>query len=213
MIARIKCGKYEGYVDAEHDDVWQHIKTNYRNWKKDQALSLLYLTKRFVPGETSLIVKAENADAFMDFLNQHILPLECVSGSHIFNLMKPTFLHIPKGTCLDLKRFTVTINADPVHYQEIYDSICKIEPTKYFVVNYVAFTFQDHGDDILVSVLAKGLSAAKKGVLDHIESQEGVLNTNITRITKTRKLYSYSDLLKFHGKPFEAEDALSMDMF
>jgi hypothetical protein len=213
MVARIKCGKTEGYVEAKHDDVWQYIKSNYRQWKGEENITLMYLTKRFVPGETSLIVNTKDADTFLDFLSQHVLPLECIEGAYIFNLMKPTFFPIPTGTCLDLKRFTVTINAIPSQYNEIYDIIRGIKPTKFFVVGYIAYTFQEHGSDIMVSVLAKGLPAAKKGVLEHIEQIDGVLDTNIVWITKTKKLYSGSEAEKFKGTPYVSDEALGLEVF
>ncbi len=213
MIARIRCDKREGYVEARFDEVWQYIKDNYRKWRSVDNLMLLYLTKRFVAGETSLIAEAKDADTFLNFLSQHILPLECVSGVHIFNLMKPRFLQIPRGTCLDLKRFTVTITANPEQYQEIHDAVCRIKPSKYFVVGYIAYSFQEHGSDMVVSVLAKGLSAAKKGVLEHIESLEGVLDTDLVRITRTKRLYSLAETKKYKGIPHLSHEAMGIEMF
>ncbi len=213
MVARINCDKKEGYVEANQDEVWQYIRSNYRKWKSSENIMLLYLTKRFVPGETSLIVNAKDADTFLNFLGQHILPLECVSGAHIFNLMKPLFFRIPTGTCLDLKRFTLTINVLPSHYKEVYHAICRIKPTKYFVVGYIAYAFQEHGNDIVVSVLAKGLSAAKKGCQEHIEALEGVLNTEIVRITRTKRLYSGADAKKFKGTPYVPDEEIGIEIF
>ncbi|UCE75279.1 MAG: hypothetical protein JSV56_06155 [Methanomassiliicoccales archaeon] len=213
MIARIKCDKKEGYVEAKDDDVWQYIKGHYRQWRDDENLTLLYLTKRFVPGETSLIVNARNAEMFLHFLNHHILPLDYVTGVYIFNLMKPTFFSIPRGTCLDLKRFTVTIDANPSKYKEIYEAVCMIKPTKFFVVSYIAYTFQEPGSDMVLSVLAQGPSAVKQGVRKYIDSLDGVNNTDIVWVPKTRKLYSGAEAEKFKGTHYLSDESLSMEMF
>ena len=149
----------------------------------------------------------------MNFLNEHVLPLECVMGVYIFNLMKPMFFPIPSGTCLDLKRFTVNINTVPARLNEIYQGICRIEPTKYFVVAYIAYTFQEHGSDIVVSLLAESLSAAKQGVREHIDTLEGVLDTNIVRVTRTRRLYSSKNEGKLKGTPYKPDPPINLEMF
>jgi hypothetical protein len=213
MIARIRCDKKEGYVEAKQDEVWQYIRSNYKKWRSEENIALLYLTKRFVPGETSLIVNANDADVFLNFLNQHIFPLECVIGAHIFNLTRYKFFPIPTGSCLDLKRFTVTINAVPKHYKEIYNEICKIEPTKHFVVNYIAYSFHEHGSDIIVSILAKGSHDAKEGVRKHIEPLEGIVNTDIMWISKTKKLCPDSQEKKLKGLQYMPDEPLGMEMF
>jgi hypothetical protein len=213
MIARIKCQKREGYVEAKFDDVWQYIKDNYRKWRDIDDIMLLYLTKRFVAGETSLIVDSKDADVFHNFLKTHILPLECVSGVHMFNLMKPRFFEIPRGTCLDLNRFTVTISAAPGSYANVYESVSGIKPTKSLVVSYIAYTFSDHGSDIVVSVLAKGLSSAKKGVLEHIDALNGVHDTDIVRITRTKKLYREEKAKEFKGIPHVSDEVMGIEMF
>jgi hypothetical protein len=212
MIARIM-SKNEGYTDSEHDEVWQHVKGNYKKWREDGNITLLYLTKRFVPGETSLIVDASEANYFLKFLEDNILPLNSISGAYIFNLMKSRFFPIPKGTCADLKRFTVTINTEPKRYAEIYKTIASIKPQKNFVIGYLAFTFQEPGSDIVVSILAKNHSEAKSGVKEHMESLKGVLDTNITRITKTKRLYPSSYHKKISGISASEDESLSLDMF
>lgn len=213
MVARIRCSKGEGYLETQQDDVWQYIESDHRKWPTDENITPLYLTKRFVPGETSLIVHAEDADNFLDFLNRHILSLDCVAGVHIFNLIKPVFFPIPTGTCIDLKRFTVTINAVPARLNATYETICRIKPMRYFVVAYIAYTFQEHGSDIVVSLLAKSLSAAKQGVHEHIEPLEGVLDTNIVRVMRTKRLYSSKDEGKLRGTLYKSDEPLSLEMF
>ncbi|UCG70678.1 MAG: hypothetical protein JSV09_06590 [Thermoplasmata archaeon] len=212
MIARIT-SKKEGYLDTDHDEVWQHVKKNYKEWRGNENPTLLYLTKRFAPGETSLIVDAPNAENFLEFLQDNILHLNTISRAYIFNLMKSAFFPIPKGTCSDLKRFTVTINAEPKKYMEIYNAISRIKPEKYFVVGYIAYTFQEPGSDIVVSILAKGISEAKAGVKKHIESLDGVLDTRITRITKTRRLYPSSYAKETSRMPSLEDESLVLDMF
>jgi hypothetical protein len=40
MVARIK-GDKEGYLDTSQDEVWQHVKSNYRNWRDDENITLM----------------------------------------------------------------------------------------------------------------------------------------------------------------------------
>ncbi len=212
MIARIM-SKKEGYTDSEHDEVWQHVMNNYKDWRKNDKLTLLYLTKRFVPGETSLIVDCEDANDFMGFLENNILNLESISGAYLFNLMKSKFFPIPTGTCMDLKRFTVTINAEPKNYERIYHAISKIDPDNNFVVGYIAYTYQEPGSDIVVSILAKNSAEAKAGVKRNIESLEGILDTKITRITKTKRLYPSSYSKKNVGLPSPEDGSMGLEVF
>jgi hypothetical protein len=212
MVARITC-ENKGYLDTTHDEVWQQVKNNHKSWRGNEDVTLMYLTKRFIPGETSLIADVKDANSYLGFLEEHILSLNSVSGAYIFNLMKSTFFPIPKGTCLDLKRFTVTINTDPRNCKGIYDAICKIPPQKYFAIGYIAYTFQEQGNDIMVSILAKNTSEAKAGVSEHIESLDGVKRTEIVRITKTRRLCSQSQANKLKGVPSALDEAPGLESF
>jgi hypothetical protein len=212
MVARITC-ENEGYLDTNHDEVWQQVKNNHKGWRGNEDVTLMYLTKRFIPGETSLIADVADANSFLGFLEDNILTLDSVSGAYIFNLMKSTFFPIPKGTCLDLKRFTVTINAEPKNCKDIYDTISKIPPKKYFLIGYLAYTFQEHGSDIMVSILAKGTSDAKSGVKEHIETIKGVKNTEIIRITRTKRLYSPSRANRLKGGSDVLDETPGLESF
>ncbi len=171
------------------DKVWDHVAEQHTSWQTDKV-KLIYMTHRHLQEDTSLIVDAANPDALADFLLNHIATIENVRGIWVINLAKMMFFKTPQEHHRDLSRFTITIDAIPSHLSRIYETIGELKPGRDIIINYITHTFQSPGASIMVSVLARSRNHIEAFVNDYIRSQEGVVDAEITFISRTMRLAS-----------------------
>jgi hypothetical protein len=190
----------------KENTLWEYIINESKNWVSEK-IKPLYLTQRSVPGhdEISLIIDVDNLDSLGDFILDKIVPIDCVRDIWVINFMQPRFFTVPKNTDPCIKRFTISIDANPSEYSAIFNFISKIKPSRSVIVTYLAYTFHEYGDDILISVLAQGKSTVDAFVDNFIMPIEGVNGTKITRITKTKLLTTLEDW-KIFSSPFTKID-------
>ena len=199
----IKCEQDQSNIIVfKENSLWEQMIEQSANWKKANAKPL-YLTQRLVPNydEISLILDVQDIDDLADFLLEYITPIECIKDIWVVNFMKPRFFAVPKGTSPGIKRFTITIDADPTRYASIYDYISKIKPSKSVIITYLGYTLHEYGDDIMLSVLAQGKSTVEKFIEKYIAPLEGVNSTKIMRIIRTKRLTTIKEWKDF-SSPF-----------
>jgi len=179
--------------------IWDYILENHNRWRT-KAVKLLYMTHRHLQEDTSLIVKAKDPDALAEFLMRHIAQIKDVRGIWVLNMAGMRFFMLPKTRPGDFSRFTVTIDAIPKHMGEIYERISALEPGRDIMVTYIAHTFQSFKSSIMVSVLARSRNHVEIFVKDYICPLEGVLDTEVTYISKTMRLVSLEEWQRSVGK-------------
>ncbi len=159
---------------------------NHKSWRSDQ-LKLLYMTRRHLQDDTSLIIEVKDPDVLSDFLMKHFATLKYVRGIWVMNLAKMRFFKVPMEHP-GFFRFTVTIEAMPSHIEHIYESISALKPGRDVMINYIAHTFQPGGASLMVSVLSRSRNHMDTFVEDCIKTIDGVVDTETTPISKTTRL-------------------------
>ena len=180
------------------DYVWDNVVENHKKWHT-KDVRLLYMTHRHLQEDTSLIVDAKNADGLADFLMKHIATIEGVRGIWVINMAKMRFFRTQQEHPRDLSRFTVTIDAMPKHMDTIFESISSLKPGKDIIINYITNTFQSFKDSIMVSVQARSRNHMDAFVNQYIRSLEGVVDAEVTHISKTMRLVSHEEWQKHVG--------------
>lgn len=175
------------HPNPEH--VWDYIVRNHLKWRTPD-LKLLYMTRRHMQEDTSLIVDAKDPDVLADFLTTHIASLKSVRGIWVLTLSKMRFFKVPLEHHGDFFRFTVTIDAMPDHIEHIYETISALKPGRDIMVNYIAHTFQSFYSSLMVSVLARSRNHIESFVEEFITPLEGVVDTETTGILRTMRLVS-----------------------
>jgi DNA-binding Lrp family transcriptional regulator len=183
------------------DKVWDHVAERHRSWRTNEVKPI-YMTRRYLQEDTSLIVDAANSDVLAEFLLNHIATIEHVRGIWVINLAKMKFFKTPLEHHKDLSRFTVTIDATPKHLDRIYETISALKPGRDIIINYIAHTFQSPSASIMISVLARSRNHIDAFVNDYIRSQEGVVDAEITFISKTMRLASPKEWKESLGAHF-----------
>jgi hypothetical protein len=183
------------------DKLWAYIMDNHKKWRRS-GIYVLYITHRSMQEDISLFIDAKDQDKLASFLIKKIGPREEVKGFWVFNLLMSKFFQIPSGVPHNLSRFTVTITAEPQHHEEIYETLSNYLPTKQVILAYMAFTFHGFRSDIILSILSDGQTRVNEFVDRYVKTLDGVLKTQIVRISKTQRLISAKEWVERAGSHF-----------
>lgn len=183
------CDPRTGVTRQVTDTVWDHIVHNHASWHTDD-IKPLYLTRRYLQEDTSLIVDARDSDALAEFLTRNIAPIENVGGIWVVNMARVRLYKTPKERHSDLSRFTVTLNVVPRHMDQVYDAIASLGHGRDVIIVYLAHTFQSPKASIVISVLARSANHLEAFVKEYIEPLEGVISAEVNYISKTLRLAS-----------------------
>lgn len=206
-------GRHVTHPDPNH--IWEFISRNHEKMRTEDV-RLLYMTRRHLQDDTSLIIEAKDTDALSDFINKHLAHLKYVRGIRVINMSKMRFFKVPLEHPSGFFRFTITIDALPSHLEKVYDTIAALKPGRDIVVNYIAQTFQSFDASIMVSVLARSKNHMDVFVDDCIRPLPGVVDAEITHISKTMRLVSPSEWEQFLGAHFitaEGEQIKDIDPY
>ncbi len=184
------------------DRVWDYVVENHERWSSGEV-RLLYLTRRYLQEDTSLIVDAKSQNALADFLLTHIATIDNVQGVWVLPLTKMRLFEIQKGDTTGFKRFTITISAAPKHLDSIYRRISSLKSGRDIVVNYIAITFQSFKASMMVCVFARSRNHIDYFTDHYIRPIEGVLDTETTFVSKWMRLVSPEDWRSLMG-PYSA---------
>jgi hypothetical protein len=180
------------------DYVWDHVLKNHGAWRSKEV-KILYMTRRHLQEDTSLIVDSTDADTLADFLLKHIATIRYVRGIWVINMAKMRFFILPIEQARDFLRFTITVNAKPDHLQRIYDEVSSFEPGRDVMINYIAQSFQSFSESIMVSALARGRKHVDAFVNECLRPIDGVLGVEVTQISKSIRLVSQDEWLESVG--------------
>lgn len=178
-------GRVVTHVNPDH--VWDCVAKHHQSWRASDV-RILYMTRRHLQEDTSLIVDTKDIDSLADFLIKHIATLKYVRGIWVINMAKMRFFKIHMERPGEFSRFTVTINALPQKLDHVYNAISSLEPGRDIMINYITHTFESFRESIMVSVLARSLNHMDAFVRDCVKPIEGVVHTEITSISKTIRL-------------------------
>lgn len=189
------------HVDPDH--VWDHVMRNHTHWHS-KDVKLIYMTRRHLLEDTSLIIDARDPDSLAEFLLRHICTLKYVRGISVLLLSKMRFFSVPPERPVDFTRFTITIDAIPEFMDKIYDSISAFKPGRDITITYIAYSFQSFNASIVVSVLARSRNHLDAFISNYLKPLKGLVDTEITAISKTTRLVSPEEWQESVGPFFVA---------
>jgi hypothetical protein len=169
------------------------------------------MTHRHAKNDISLFIRIKDQDKLAKYLLEKLARIPSISGFWIINLFEPRFFIPVNDFPKNLTRFTLNITTDPGNYESIYQKISSMLPNGNFMVSYIAYTFHKFKSDIIVSILCTGSSTLNDIVDKYIRKIEGVLDIEITRISKTMKLVSIEELRSLGGAVYEPPDGFKIE--
>ncbi len=208
---RDSTGRHVTHPDPNH--IWDFITKNHEKMRNEDV-RLIYMTRRHLQDDTSLIVEVKDPDSLADFLTKHVAHLKYVRGIRVINMAKMRFFRVPLDQPRDFFRFTVTIDATPESVEKVYGTIAGLRPGRDIVVNYIAQTFQSYDASVMVSVLARSRDHMEVFVEDCVRTVPGVVDAEITQISKTMRLIppgEWEEFLVTHSLAADGEQIKDID--
>lgn len=181
-------------TERDEDHLWDYIIDNFEGMTRRDVVPL-YVTKRDVQGETSLIVDATDLSALSDFIMTHLAEDETIVNIRVVNMMQPLFFPAPTNA-RELQRFTVNVCCRPKQCKEIYKEVSRIRTTDDIAITYISFNFMDCGNSLTLSVLSRDEDALETFLDQQVDSIQGAQTIDYVRIIKTRKLASLREWQK-----------------
>ena len=74
--------------------------------------------------------------------------------------------------------------------EKVYETISSLKPGRDIIINYIAHTFQSFNASVMMSVLARSQNHMDAFFNGYIRPLEGVVNADVTRISKTMRAVS-----------------------
>lgn len=172
---------------ANIDKFWRRVVRSHKKWDGNGARAV-YLTHRSLQEDISLVLDAKNLDAVGNYISKHVAPMKEVEGIGVIPLVNTRFFIPVKGTPRDMKRFTVSVTADPNRLDEVYEFLSNFKPNKGFSPAYLAYVFRGFGRDIWYSVFCRGETTVKKFADTYLNPHAGILSTKITYMSQSKRL-------------------------
>lgn len=194
MIIIARLHSHKGLQDLWDEILGQHEAIAER---LGEDVKLLYLTRRSRHNDVSLFMHVNDIESMGRFISTVIAPIDAVDGVGIINLISPRFFPIPKGTQPDLPRFSVTVKTLPKYSHSTYETMCETATSPDFVMTYVAKTFHEFDESIIMSMLARDKRRVQQFTKSQIETIPGVLGTSIVAIEDTHRLISLEEWHKY----------------
>jgi len=198
-VYRDKEGRVVTHIDQDY--VWDHVVRHHKKWQSDDV-KILYMTRRDLQEDTSLVIDAKDPDCLADFLLEHIAPVKYVRGIWVIHLSKMRFFKIPLDRPGDFTRFTVKLDVLPQNMNAVFETLSSLKPGRDIMINYIAHSFQSLWASIILSVLARSRNHMETFVEECILTLDGVMDAEITHISKTLRLVSDEEWQKSVGPYF-----------
>jgi len=214
QIARFRLEYEDKGKEAKHrptreEYIWDYISKNYEQWQ-NKDVKPLYLTKRGIYKDISLVVSSTSADAFAEFILRHMTSQDCIKDVWMFNMMEPRLFSVPENLSQNLRRFTLTLNVVPREAPFVYEFISKIKPSSKMVITYITYIYHRHGD-ILISLLAGNKNVVEDFARKYIEGMKGVIRTEVIPIIKSKNLTTPKEWKDNCGQYFILKDGKEVE--
>jgi len=187
LVARIR-------EDENEDKVWAAIESSLQALTS-KGIIPLYLSKRAHHMDSSFIVSAPSNEVFFDVLINILAGVGSADGLWIFPLVKPKFFDVPTNVGKDASRFLITITTRPSDAMKVYNAISSFRQTSDLSMTYLAFTCQRYCDTLTLSVFAKSNDHVNRFVEQELKVVEGISRSEITPMTKSKRLLPYAEMV------------------
>ncbi len=159
--------------------------------KNPQAISAecckpLYISRQEERDFMSIIYDVNDIDAFADILVRKVPLATNPQKTRTITLLSPRFFPAPKDRPHGLERYQVALHVVSDELANVFDHTSHLDFPHDVFPTYGAYSFGEN--DILLSMLSTGRQRIEGFVKDQIESQRGVIGTEITRIDMSNRL-------------------------
>lgn len=175
------------YPKGDQDKVWKYIMKNFDK-SVLTTVTPIQMTEHIGDNVVGILFNVENLDHMVNFLTYRIGECDEIIDTKTMIFMKPVFLPLPKDRTTRLRRFTIPLQVQPKHYNEIFDKLIDYKYPQDIFPIYITYILGDC--DILISLVAKDIETAHDFVSHNISPLAGVDSYTITEFGRSKRLIS-----------------------
>jgi DNA-binding Lrp family transcriptional regulator len=188
-------------VEAGKEDLFDRIFQDYKSlkdWPLLKDVRLLYLDRCFTHSDINMMFDVKNFEQLPRIFTEFILKMDGVWDVQIIQLFSPSFFRIPKYVDLDKwGRFTVTLDVKSHKTESVYKYLRDFAATDEAAISFMAYTFYSYQNDIIFTLLAPDIKSAGKFVDEKIRTIDGVIDSVIWEIEKSKFTISHDEWVKY----------------
>ena len=146
----------------------------------------LYIIRQEGKDYLSVVLDIKKLDSIQKVFLKNLTTMTSVKDTKTIPIMSPIYFPLPEGHAQDLQRYQVYLRVEPEKYDDVYNSIKKIDYPNDIIVTYAAYSFGD--DDIILSMLAKDRETALNFANNKLGSISGVMALDTSQVIKSAYL-------------------------
>lgn len=203
-------------VEAGKEDLFERLVTKLDSMKSSnvhEKIEILYLARCFTHSDISLMIDAKDPEALPAFITDVILKMDGVYDLQTIPLFNPNFFKLPSYVNkVDFKHFTVTLDVLSNKTEDVFKYLRDFAATEEAAISFLAYSFYSYDNDIIISLLAPSIEEAGKFVNEKIRSIDGVIDSFLWQIEKSKLIISQANWLEYINY-FRMEDIVSEEFW
>jgi len=176
------------------DKIWATLEESISKLA-EIGITPLYISRRSEYSDTSLIVRARTDDDLRDTLLGIFKGAVSQNSILIFPLIRMRLFDVPENIGKEAIRFLLTIKVRASDANRVYESLSLLRPSSDITFTYLAFTSDHPCDTLNLSAFAKSSEHVLRFIQQELRAIPGILASNFTSISKSKRLLSYSDMI------------------
>jgi DNA-binding Lrp family transcriptional regulator len=203
-------------VEAGKEDLFERLQTKLEAVNTSELgkkIKVLYLARCFTHSDISVMVDVKDPEALPEFLTGTFLRLDGVWDLQTIPLFNPNFFKLPSYVDkTNFKHFTVTLDVYSGKTEDVYKYLQEYAATEEAAISFLAYTFYSYDNDVILSLLAPDIEAAGKFVSEKIRTIDGVIDSLLWQIEKSKFIISPVEFLNYINF-FRMEDLVNEEFW
>ena len=175
------------YPKGDQDKVWDYVISNFDESVSETAIPI-QITEHIGDNVLGILFNVEKLDDMVNFITHRIGECEEIVDTKTLIFMRTVFLPLPKDRTVRLRRFTISLQVPPKHYDNVYRALIDFKYSKDIFPIYITYVFGEC--DILISMVAEDIESLHEFVSHTISPIEGVDSYQITEFGRSQRLIS-----------------------
>jgi hypothetical protein len=188
-------------VEAGKEDLFERIYDKHeslRDWPLFKQAKLLYLGRCYTHSDINMIFDISDFEVLPRIFTEFLMGMDGLWDLQIIQLFSPKFFRIPDYVDYEKwGRFTVTIDVKSERTETAFKQIRDLAASDEAAISFLAYTFYSYDNDIILTLLAPDIKSAGKFVDEKLRSVDGVIDTVLWEIEKSKFVISHDEWVKY----------------
>jgi DNA-binding Lrp family transcriptional regulator len=188
-------------VEAGKEDLFERLHDKYfelKDWPLFKQVKLLYIDRCYTHSDINMMFDVTDFTAIPRVFTEFLMGMDGLWDMQIIQLFSPKFFKLPKYVDLEKwGRFTVTIDVKSDKTETAFKLLRDLAASDEAAISFLAYTFYSYDNDIILTLLAPDIKSAGKFVDEKIRTIDGVIDTVMWEIEKSKFAIDHKDWVKY----------------